>query len=117
MTKPLASLGRELAHPARSGHWPQNLSNSPFRTPPRKARHSSGVNRRTPPSESLLWRTPTRPSDSPATSTQLLLEKLSELLIQDDSEPGPPGWPVCASLPTSLPRWMSSNPWLLLVTT
>jgi GNAT superfamily N-acetyltransferase len=44
----------ELAHPARSGHRPQNLSNSPFRTPPRNARHSSGVNRRTGPSESLL---------------------------------------------------------------
>src|SRR5262245_16130357 len=95
---------RVLWHPERSGHWLQKRSNSPFRTPPRNARHSSGVNRRNVPSVSLLWRTPTRPSGRLATSTQLLLEKLRELLIQDDSEPGPPARPLRISLPTSLPR-------------
>jgi hypothetical protein len=43
------------------------------------------VNRRTGPSASLLWRTPIRPSGRSATSTQLLLEKLRELLIQNES--------------------------------
>jgi tetratricopeptide (TPR) repeat protein len=36
-----------------------NLSNSPMRTPPRKARHSSGVNRSTRSCGALLSRTPT----------------------------------------------------------
>jgi hypothetical protein len=49
------------------------LSNSPFRTPPRKSCHSSGVNRRTGPPESLLLRTPTVPPGKLATSTQLPL--------------------------------------------
>jgi|ERR1700691_5403488 len=60
----------------------QNLSNSPFRTPPRNACHSSGVKRRTAPSESLLLRTPISRSGRLATSTQLPLEKLRELLTQ-----------------------------------
>jgi hypothetical protein len=58
------------------------LSNSPLRAPPRKACHSSGVNRRTGPSGCLLLRTATPPSAMLATSTQLPLEKLSELLTQ-----------------------------------
>ena len=66
---------------ARVRYLPK-LSNSPFRTPPRNACHSSGVNWRTAPSASLLFRTPTPPSARPATSTQLPFEKLSELLIQ-----------------------------------
>jgi hypothetical protein len=57
-------------------------SNSPFRTPPIKARHSSGVNRSTGPLESRLLRTPISPPDRSATSTQLPLAKLSELLTQ-----------------------------------
>ena len=59
----------------RSGHLLPKLSNSPFRTPPTNASHSPGVNRRTGPSASLLWRTPIRPSGRSATSTQLLLER------------------------------------------
>jgi hypothetical protein len=42
------------AVPGGSGHILPKLSNSPFRTPPRNACHSSDVNRRTGPSESLL---------------------------------------------------------------
>jgi hypothetical protein len=49
----------------------QVRSNSPVRTPPRKASHSRGVNRRTGPPRSLESRTATRPSRS-ATSTQPL---------------------------------------------
>src|SRR5215469_12462775 len=59
-------------------------SNSPFLTPPRKACHSSGVNRRTGPSRSRLLRTPTVPPGWSDTSTQLPLAKLSELLTQVD---------------------------------
>src|SRR6516225_5605422 len=59
-----------------------NLSNSPSRAPPTKASHSSGVNLRTGPAGSLLLRTPTEPPGSSATSTQLPLEKLRELLTQ-----------------------------------
>src|ERR1700733_5027135 len=66
----------------RYGHLLPKLSNSPFRTPPRNACHSSGVNWRTSPSESLLLRTPTPPLDRLATSTQLPLAKLRELLTQ-----------------------------------
>jgi hypothetical protein len=44
------------------------------------------VNRSTEPSESLLLRTPILPSGRFATSTQLLLEKLRELLTQDGPE-------------------------------
>lgn len=61
------------------------LSNSPFRTPPRKACHSSGVNRRTGPPASLLLRIPMLPSTRSATSTQLPFEKLNELLTQTGS--------------------------------
>jgi hypothetical protein len=49
------------------------LSNSPFRTRPRKACHSSGLNRRTGPPESLLLRTPISAPGKLATSTQLPL--------------------------------------------
>jgi hypothetical protein len=55
------------------GRYLPKLSNSPFRTPPIKACHSSGVNRRTGPPDSLLLRTPTSPPDRLATSTQLPL--------------------------------------------
>jgi len=64
------------------GHFLPKRSNSPFRTPPRNACHSSGVNRRTAPSASLLLRTPISSSGRLATSTQLPFEKLSELLTQ-----------------------------------
>jgi hypothetical protein len=77
------------------------LSNSPFRAPPRKACHSPGVNRRTGPSGSLLSRTPTWPPARLATSTQLLLEKLRELLTQCESEPGLPGRLLGVSLSIS----------------
>jgi hypothetical protein len=86
---------------SRGGHILPKLSNSPFRTPPRNACHSPGVNRRTGPLESLLSRTPISPSGRFATSTQSLLARLRELLIQDESEPGPPERPSCVSLPTS----------------
>src|SRR5215469_1229066 len=56
------------------------LSNSQLRTPPMKACHSSEVNLRTAPSRSLLLRTPILPSTRSATSTQLPLAKLKELL-------------------------------------
>lgn len=82
------------------GHFPPKLSNSPFRTPPRNACHSSGVNRRTGPSESLLLRTPISPSARLATSTQLPLEKLSELLTQCEPEPGLSAGFPCIGLPT-----------------
>jgi hypothetical protein len=57
----------------RRRRYPPKPSNSPFRTPPRKARHSSGVNLRTGPDEFLLLRTPTSPPGRLATSTQLPL--------------------------------------------
>jgi hypothetical protein len=60
----------------------QKRSNSPLRTPPRNACHSSDVNRRTSPSDSLLLRTPISPPGRLATSTQLPLAKLRELLTQ-----------------------------------
>jgi hypothetical protein len=66
----------------RFRHFLPKRSNSPFRAPPRKACHSSGVNLRTEPSGSRLLRTPISPSGRLATSTQLPLEKLSELLTQ-----------------------------------
>ena len=65
-----------LRHVRRLRHVPRYVpkrSNSPFRTPPRKACHSAGVNRRTGPAESLLLRTPIVPPGRPATSTQLPL--------------------------------------------
>ncbi len=68
-----------------------------------------GVNRRTGPSEFLLSRTPISPSGRLATSTQLLLEKLRELLVQYESEPGRPGRPSGVRLSMSLPRWMSCD--------
>lgn len=85
------SPDRALPHMSASGYRLPKLSNSPFRTPPINACHSPGVNRRTGPSASLLWRTPIRPSGRSATSTQLLLEKLRELLVQFEPEPDPPG--------------------------
>src|SRR5216683_6417338 len=59
-----------------------SLSNSPSRAPPRNASHSWRVNVSTGPPGFLLWRTPTEPPGSSATSTQLPLEKLRELLTQ-----------------------------------
>ena len=96
-----ASLGRTLRHPALGGHILPKLSNSPFRTPPRNACHSPDVNRRTGPSESLLSRIPISPSARLATSTQLPLEKLRELFIQDEPEPVLSGWSPGVGLPTS----------------
>ena len=89
----------EQALPAfcRCGHMLPKLSNSPFRTPPRNACHSPDVNRRTGPSESLLSRTPISPSGRLATSTQLPLEKLRELLIQP--KPGLPRPPLAYFFP------------------
>ena len=55
------------------GRYLQKPSNSPFRTPPRKACHSSDVNFRTGPPEFLLLRTPISPPGRLATSTQLPL--------------------------------------------
>jgi hypothetical protein len=57
----------------RQRRYPPKPSNSPFRTPPRKARHSSDVNLRTGPDEYLLLRTPISPPGRLATSTQLPL--------------------------------------------
>jgi hypothetical protein len=74
--------GQETTAPCLYGYSLPKLSNSPFRAPPRNACHSSDVNRRTGPSESLLLRTPILPSGRFATSTQLPLEKLRELLTQ-----------------------------------
>ncbi len=67
---------------AVSGCYPSNPSNSPFRTPPTNACHSSGVNRSIGPAVSLLLRMPISPSGRLATSTQLPLAKLRELLTQ-----------------------------------
>jgi hypothetical protein len=61
---------RRLRHVQR---YVPKRSNSPFRTPPRNACHSAGVNRRTGPAESLLLRTPIPPPGRLATSTQLPL--------------------------------------------
>jgi hypothetical protein len=81
------------------GYFLPKLSNSPFRAPPRKACHSSGVNRRTGPSESLLLRTPIPPSGRLATSTQFPLEKLRELLTQLGADPGLSGIGLSTLLP------------------
>src|SRR5580692_7355131 len=69
-------------------HFLPKLSNSPFRTPPRNACHSSEVKRSTAPWASRLLRTPISPSGRLATSTQLPLEKLNELLTQYEPESG-----------------------------
>src|SRR5215467_8326882 len=86
------------------GRYLPKPSNSPFRTPPRNACHSSDVNRRTGPSASLLLRTPIAPPGRSATSTQLPLAKLRELLTQLEPEPGSPS----VVLPTLLPHWLLS---------
>jgi len=65
--------GRGLAGGSKHGRYRRELLNSPLRTPPRKACHSAGVNRRTGPAESLLLRTPIVPPGRLATSTQLPL--------------------------------------------
>jgi hypothetical protein len=80
----------------------QKRSNSPLRTPPRNACHSSDVNRRTAPSDSLLLRTPISPPGRLATSTQLPLAKLRELLTQ--LKPEFSGWFSSVALPTVLPH-------------
>jgi Arginase family len=64
---------RSFGHSLRQRRYPPKPSNSPFRTPPRKARHSSDVNLRTGPDEYLLLRTPISPPGRLATSTQLPL--------------------------------------------
>src|ERR1700722_13191904 len=65
--------------PCLIARYPPKRSNSPFRTPPRNACHSSGVKRSTAPSASRLFRTPISLPVRLATSTQLPLAKLSEL--------------------------------------
>ena len=54
-----AKLHKRLRYRPPRAHNSPNLSNSPIRTPPRKARHSSGVNRSTRSCGALLSRTPT----------------------------------------------------------
>src|SRR5215510_1655581 len=83
------------------GHYMQKRSNSPLRTPPRNACHSSDVNRRTAPSDSRLLRTPISPPGRLATSTQLPLAKLRELFTQ--LKPEFSGFPSVA-LSTVLPH-------------
>src|SRR5215469_15942687 len=78
------------------------LSNSPLCTPPMKACHSSEVNRRTAPSRSLLLRTPMLPSTRSATSTQLPLAKLKELLTHLAAESGRSGELSSVGVPTFL---------------
>src|SRR6266851_1630661 len=60
-------------------------SNSPFRTPSRNARHSSGRNLSTGPLTSLLSRIPTWPPGRSATSTQFPFAWLNELLVQGEA--------------------------------
>jgi hypothetical protein len=96
----MASLSKARRRPARGGQILPKLSNSPFRAPPRNACHSPEVNLRTGPSESLLSRTPISPSGRLATSTQLPLEKLSELFTQEGPEPGRSGEFFSVGLPT-----------------
>jgi len=100
--RPSPQANRLLTVSAGSADKLPNLSNSPFRTPPMKARHSPGVNRRTSPCGSLLSRTPTCPSGRSATSTQLPLAKLNELLTQLTAGVGVRSSGV--SMLTSLPR-------------
>jgi hypothetical protein len=85
---------------AGQAHRPETASNSPLQAPSRKAFHSEAVNRSTFPWGSLLSRTPTCPPLSPATSTQLPLAKLSELLVH--TGPGVQSLPSTASF-TSMP--------------
>ena len=87
--------------PRRHVRYLPKLSNSPFCTPPINACHSSGVNARTAPRGSLLLRTPTPPSARLAISTQLPLEKLSELLIQVRPEFGLSEGFTCIGIPMS----------------
>src|SRR5215469_12700834 len=99
-----ASASRASWCLAQLTYYLPNLSNSPLRAPPRNACHSSGVNLSTGPEGSLESRTPTPPSGRPATSTQLPLEKLRELLIQDRPAPDAvPGRSLRVELATSLP--------------
>lgn len=72
-------------------HWHcyvGKISNSPFRTPCRNARHSSGGNRSTGPLTSLLSRIPTWTPGRSATSTQFPFAWLNELLVQDEAAAG-----------------------------
>jgi hypothetical protein len=85
----------------RLSHFTPKPLNSPFCAPPRNACHSSDVNRRTGPAGSLLLRRPTPPSGRLATSTQLPLEKLRELLTQQRPEPSPSGEFPIVGLSTS----------------
>jgi hypothetical protein len=61
---------------------PPDRSKSPSRARPTKAPHSPGVNLKAGPPGFLLSRTPISPPGRLATSTQLPLEKLTELLTQ-----------------------------------
>lgn len=88
----------------RVSHSRPKSSNSPIRAPPTNACHSSGVKRSTAPSGSLLLRTPTSPPGRFATSTQLPLAKLRELLTQLASELSLSGRPPNAGVSTSIPR-------------
>ena len=80
---PLSSYGQRV-------HGLPGLPNSPRLAPARNACHPADVNLRMAPSGWLLSRTPIWPSGRRATSTQLLLAKLRELLIQREPEPGVP---------------------------
>ena len=104
----------------RYGHSAPKLSNSPFRAPPRKACHSSGVNRSTGPSGSRLLRRPIVQPGRLATSTQLPLEKLRELLTQLGPESGLSGeFPnvglatITSLIVVSCPQYAQSVRWAL----
>jgi len=77
---------RSLARPWR--RYDRKISNSPFRTPDRKARHSSAGNCSTGPPASLLSRIPTCPSGRSAISTQFPFAWLNELLVQGEAVAG-----------------------------
>ena len=70
-----------------SGYLRPKASNSPFLAPPIKASHSADVNCRTEPFGWRLLRTATPPPGRSATSTQLPLAKLSELLTHRKPDP------------------------------
>jgi hypothetical protein len=101
--------GVSSASPGRDAVLP-NLSNSPSCAPPRKASHSSCVNLRTGPSGSLLLRTPTESPGSSATSTQLPLEKLRELLTQTAFIRSRPSSPGCYRKPGQVSGCLAALP-------
>ena len=87
-----------------SSNYLPKLSNSPLWAPPMKACHSSGVKRRTAPSGCRLLRTPISPPDRSATSTQLPLAKLSELLTHLGPASDPSGRLPSEALTISFPH-------------